>query len=195
MSEAAPNISKATWLLRQFSDASVRGTADLAESLGITTKSVSDTAAVLVRRGYLVRNKPGEYQLSLHGREALDSNRVITSGPNGPLKSTRKHRNSFRARAWRAMRVRRVFTMADLISDAEDGNGRHESNLSRYLGVLKQAGYVVELARRTPGSATTSNGYKRFRLVRDTGPIAPVHVAKTEVLHDFNLEEGVPCKV
>ncbi|KMK68609.1 hypothetical protein IMCC21224_113492 [Puniceibacterium sp. IMCC21224] len=108
MSEAAPNISKATRLLRQFSAASVRGTADLAEPLGITTKSVSDTAAALVRRGYLVRNKPGEYQLSLHGREALDSNRVITSGPNGPLKSTRKHRNSFRARAWRAMRVRRV---------------------------------------------------------------------------------------
>ncbi|MGY9046299.1 MAG: hypothetical protein ACKVKF_04315 [Rhodobacterales bacterium] len=181
-------------MLRQFSDGASHQTAELAESLNTSARSVSNTAAILIGHGYLTRSKLGEYVLSLKGREALTQNILITSGPNGPNKVARKRRDTFRTRAWRGMRVRRTFTMADLISDADDGIGSHVSNLSRFLGILQRAGYVVVSARRTPGVAKTSPGFKRYRLVKDTGPIAPVHVARTGMLHDFNLEEDVPCQ-
>ena len=57
----------------------------------------------------------------------------------------------------------------------------------------KAAGYVMRSAHKAPGTAVTSNGFNLFRLIRDTGPRAPVFSKKRGSFHDFNTGEDVPC--
>ncbi len=166
----------------------------LAEALNLTRRQVSDAAARLLRRGYLERMAAGCYQLTDAGFAACAAGEVIKSGPKGPRDTARDVRNTLRDRAWRAMRIRRRFTIPDLIADAASADDRKPAdNLHRYLRTLARAGYVKELPNRAEGTAITSNGYKRWMISRDTGPRAPVALSKTAAIHDFNTGEDVPC--
>lgn len=166
----------------------------LALELDLTHRQVSDAASKLFSRDYLERMAIGCYQLTEGGKAAALAGEVITSGPKGPRDQVRYSRNTLRHRSWIAMRIRKRFTVPDLIADAANGSdGNPADNIQRYLRRLKQVGYVVELPNRADGTALTSNGFKRWILTRDTGPKAPVLLSKSKGIHDFNLGEDVLC--
>lgn len=186
-----------TTLLHHLADGSCRTIAELEADLGLSRRQVSDGAAKLAMRKYLCRMERGCYQLSDLGLVAASEAEVITSGPIRPdTKRVRtKVENTFRDRAWRSMRFRRQFTIGDIVADARtDADADPDNNVARYLRYLKAAGYVSELRTRQPGTRLTSGGFKRFSLVKDSGPIAPVYRPKTGTLHDYNLGEDVPCR-
>lgn len=86
-----------------------------------------------------------------------------------------------------------TFTIGDIAmaaASAKDANA--EDNVQRFLNVLRHAGYVVELPIRQRGTRLTSNGFKRFRLLKNTGPLAP-GVRRRDCIHDWNTGEDVPC--
>lgn len=183
-----------TALLQRLSGGLCLTIGELAVDLDLTSRQVSDAASVLLRRGYLDRMSVGCFQLTKAGLAAASEGEVITSGPKGPIGKSRCARNTLRQRAWTAMKVRRAFTVPDLIADAatpDDGNPA--DNLQRYLRSLVATGYLVPSRRRVAGTAPTSNGHKLFHLSRYTGPRAPVVLSKTAGVHDFNTGEDVLC--
>ncbi len=92
------------------------------------------------------------------------------------------------------MRIRRRFTIGDVVADAaRDDEKNAHNNATRYIGALRRAGYVRALPKRRPGSAPSSNGFKVFSLMKNTGPRAPVWLRAKKLLHDFNTGEDVPC--
>lgn len=165
--------------------------AEVKERLGLDWRQTTNSARALMRRGYLSVLDGGRFQLSDAGLAACAAGEAITSGPKGKVKMIR---DTFRERAWRAMRVRKVFTIGEIVADAISDDGRQpRDNAARYISRLKQAGYVKELPRRSPGTAIGSNGFKRFALVRNSGPKAPVFREAAVCIHDPNTGEDIPC--
>lgn len=182
-------------LLREVHARGSAATVNLAEALDVPPKRVSKAASSLIARGYLTRNRIGLYGISLRGAEAVRTGIVITSGPVDPdatvLARTITH--GFRDRVWRSMRVRGSFTILDLVTDARRDEADAVNDTSRYIRILKAAGYLSDLPGRVPGTRPGSNGYKRFRLIRNSGPRAPLHRSRLGIVHDFNTGEDVPC--
>lgn len=187
-----------TILLHHLSDGSCKTIDQLETLLLLNRRQISDCAAMLIKRDYLQRIEIGCYCLTPLGLSAAMRGERVTSGPLRALtgKFRRPPRNTFRQRAWNAMRISRTFTISDLTIVAVNGEKDPENNLARYLGVLRRVGYVLELPSRQSGTRLTSNGFKRFRLTKDTGPIAPVWRSKKRGVWDFNvgsLVEELPC--
>lgn len=183
-----------TALLQRLSTGTCLTIDELAAELDLTRRQVSRAAAVLIRRDYLRRAAIGCYCLTDAGMAAVAAREVITSGPMGPRDKVPEIRNTLRQRAWWAMRIRGQFTVPDLIGDAATAaDANPADNLQRYLRALHAAGYVAPHPRRAPGTAMTSNGFKRWVLVRNTGPRAPAILSKVRAVHDFNTGEDVPC--
>lgn len=181
-------------LLMELANGERQETATLAGVLNASKRQVSDAAALLARKGLLKRPAAGVYELTRAGREASVEGINLTSGPKGAYDKVRAHRDTFRERAWRSMRIRRRFTIGDIVSDAARDTERDaRNNAMRYVGILRRAGYVREMPRRQQGTALTSNGFKVFALIQNTGPRAPVWRQARAVLHDFNLGEDVQC--
>lgn len=146
-------------------------------NLPLTRRQISDGAAKLILRGLAERVEAGCYQLTPAGQQALAAGTTITSGPRGRHTGGMRKapRDTLRQRAWTAMRMSGAFTIGDIAMAAgRAGDAAPETNVQRYLHRLKKAGYVTELQVRARGTALTSNGFKRFRLLKDTGPLAPV---------------------
>lgn len=178
-----------TALLQALADGLQRSTDDMAVLLDLPGKKISDAASRLAARGYLERHAAGLYQLTPAGRAAAQAGERITSGRRGCFTTPQ---NSLRQRAWWAMRVRRHFTVGDLVSDAvRDGELAYKT-LQGYLRQLELAG-IVGAAGRKPGRRRGSNGARLYRLLRDTGPLAPVYRATLDAVHDRNTGEDVPC--
>lgn len=120
------------------------------------------------------------YHLSKAGREFVEAGKQITSGPKRAHTGQRKTRKeTFRARLWRAFRMKTKATVCDLVEIAatgdseEDGIAVHDS-ASTFLRALVRAGVAVRLATRARGFAPTSPGFCRYALVRDLGPQCPL---------------------
>jgi hypothetical protein len=149
----------------------------------------------LIFRGLVERVETGCYQLTLAGSAAKARGDVITSGPWKP--DTAKHRkpvqDTFRQRLWNAIRMSRSFTIGDLVIAAGRGEKDPENNATWYIRHLRAAGYIAELPVRQKGTRLTSNGFKRWRLLRDTGDKAPVYRPKAKLVHDYNTGEDVAC--
>lgn len=183
-----------TALLATLSDGSCRTIVQLEADLDLNRRQVSDAASCLLRRDYLMRMALGCYQLTEAGLSAAENGEVITSGPRGARNAPLVVRNTLRERAWCSMRLRRCFTVPDLVSDAAtEADGRPEDNIHRYLRGLRRAGFIKALPRRAAGTAMTSNGFKRWLLTRDTGPRAPIILSKVDAVHDPNTGEDVAC--
>lgn len=130
----------------------------------------------LISRGLLERVERGCYQLTSAGITSRDAAQALTSGPNEPLTAKTRTRkgSTLRRRIWRVMAVKQKFTIDDLLSVSTRGEEKNaRNNVQKYLRCLFKAGYLREL-RRAPGEAITSNGFKRYQLIRYTGPQAPV---------------------
>lgn len=182
-------------VLQALSDGACQTVSDLESKLDLTRRQISNAAMCLLRRDYLIWLGAGRYQISEAGKTAAIAGEVITSGPMGPNRfGPRVVRNTIRERAWRAMRIRKRFTVPDLVTDAAtEADGEPANNLRRYLRALERAGYVANTPRRIAGTAMTSNGHLLWILVKDTGPLAPIVLTKLAAIRDQNTREDVPC--
>lgn len=172
--------------------------AAIVKHTGLTSKQVANACAKLVEHGYLKREtysddsvKPGCYHLTTLGQVALEEGARLTSGPKGPTGKPKTRANGLRDRAWRVLRIRRKASVPELVGlllDADKGDmavQRAQNNLNKYLLQLARAGYLVEMRREAPQSPT-SNGAKRFLLVRDTGSLPPIPQPKIGKVFDQN---------
>lgn len=161
---------------------------ELDAKLDLNRSQISDAVGMLVLRGFAERIERGCYQLTKAGIKAAESGHVIKAGPYRPHTGRKPpYSDTLRQRAWTAMRMSRTFTISDLVMAASrpEDTGP-EDNLLRYVRYLKRGGYVIELAVRARGTALTSNGFKRFRLVKDAGEIAPVWCQRKGQIVDHN---------
>lgn len=164
-------------------------------ALGFDWRQTTNAARSLGKRGYLDVLADGRYALSPAGQEAARAGLIITGGPKGQVKVTA---DTFRERAWRSIRVRKTFTIGEIVADAirmdSTEPSRPHDNAGRYISRLRQAGYLREQGRRQRGTASGSNGFKQFILLRNTGPRAPIYREALGVIHDPNTGEDIPCR-
>jgi hypothetical protein len=173
--------------------ASGEGTlAAIAAGTGLTERQVSDAAAKLDWRGLVDRPAPGLYRLTVAGRDAARSGRApLTTGPKGPSGARRRVADTFRSRAWHSMRIRRAFSAAEVATDAARGEADPIENVHRYLLQLEGAGYVMKAG---PHPRSTPPARRAWRLVRDTGPLAPVWSAAKREMQDDNPRQEERCR-
>lgn len=180
----------ATALLAALADGPLTR-ADAKARLGLDWRQMTNAARGLAGRGYLVFQDNGFLGLTRDGQQAAASGLPIRGRGNTRVKIVH---DTLRERAWAAMRVRKAFTVGDIVADAQRGDEmRPRDNITRYIARLKAAGFVQEEARRQPGTAIGSNGFKRFRLVRNAGPKAPVFREATTSVFDPNTGLDIPC--
>lgn len=104
-------------------------------------------------------------------------------------------RDTVRQRLWDAMRVEGNFSRDDLLRLAVEGAATqgNERSAREFLTALYRAGYL-RLLRQGKGTANGGNGggvQSRYRLHRDTGPIAPRYGKKTRLVYDPNTGEEI----
>lgn len=141
-----------------------------------TRQNAQGALTNLAKRGFAL-SVCGAYMATPEGMEFIASGNEIKSGPAKPSGKPRVVENTLRALAWRAMRIKGKFGLEDLARACLDGSETARdpvNNLNRYVSALAATGYLVEMKRRTPGTALTSPGKKRWLLSRDTGPKAPL---------------------
>lgn len=167
--------------------------AQLVELTGHSAGSIEESCRKLRKHGLLVKTARGCHKLTDAGRAALAEGKKLHSGPNGPDLGRRQRKGTLRERAWRAMRLRRKFTIADLVMLCAEGAERDiESNLGKYLRALARAGYVRQLPVREAPTSASGNGYVRYLLLRDHGAQAPVWRLQYGEIWDPNVERTYP---
>jgi hypothetical protein len=175
-----------------------RTTGHLAELTGLTNRQIVSCTAKLIDRGFAERAERGCFTGTQAGLDFLLSGEPIKSGPRGHLtgRHRRPKRRTIQDRIWAALRIRQKASVPELIElAATEGAAPTVSHIQRYLKALVGAGYLRELPRREPGTAQTSNGFKRYQLLRDTGPIAPRYSGKTRSVIDANTDEVISTEV
>lgn len=135
------------------------------------------------------------YQLTRHGKTALASEAKLRSGPRGEQPGARVHKNSLRTRVWRAIRIRRKFSIPEiepLVVNGDEKNVRN--NIGKYMKALEEAGILVRMKLREDGVDPTSNGHVRWWLPdnKDPGPIAPIWRPTKNTVFDPNTGNEVP---
>lgn len=170
--------------------------ARLVEITGLKERAVHDSCFKLTRHGLLEKTGRGCHRLTDAGKAALDAGKTaLRSGPaKGQQESGQRIvSNALRKRIWSAMRIRRKFTVPEIIGLIVQGDERGDvtSNVQKYIKALYRAGYLVLMPRREPCVSPTSPGFKRWWLPddKDTGPQAPVLRANMTLVYDPNTEE------
>ncbi len=122
----------------------------------------------------------GGYQATTAGRKFSSDGRSVSehvlSYPEvaRPKNGVKAKGDALRTAMWTALRIMKKATIHDLIRVSGDyGVVKVDALASAWLKGLIKAGIVVELNTRAPGFAPTSNGFKRYSLLRDLGPVAP----------------------
>lgn len=156
-----------------------RTTEAIGAHLPLTLKQVSTATSRLVARRLIERVEAGVFVLAPAGRAFLADGGTLKVGRYKRLSGQRYPRHdTLRARAWRAMRLKKTFTLSDLVTVAAvAGDKDPYSAISAYVRALETHGYVIADPARVVDGKPTSNGLKRWRLVRDTGPEAPTRKA------------------
>ncbi|MBL8976750.1 MAG: hypothetical protein JNK56_39490 [Myxococcales bacterium] len=152
-----------------------RTTEAIGAHLPLSAKQVSSATSRLVARRLIERVEAGVFALSPAGRAFLAEGGTLKVGRYKRLSGQRyPRRDTLRARAWRVMRLKKTFTLSDLITVAAvAGDKDPYSAIGAYVRLLEAFGYVVADPVRASDGKPTSNGVKRWRLIRDTGSEAP----------------------
>ncbi len=164
--------------------------ARMVEITGLSARQVEHAALKLRKYGLLEKTGQGCHILTESGREAAAAGKTLRSGPTA-WTSPKVNKDSLRIRAWRAMRIRRKFSIPDLcMLVAQGGEKDIESNVGKYVRALEKAGYLIRMAKREAGVALTSNGHIRYWLPddKDTGPLAPIWRVAAGEVYDPNTE-------
>lgn len=171
--------------------------AEVRRATGLTKRQLDASLRKLAAHGFIARpedlRRGVGYRLTTVGRAFLAEGRRLASGPRGPQPGKRLYRNTFRERIWRQIRAQcgKPFTLAELLSEAADGSERDAtSNAGKYLRALARAGLLLALRGRDhTHCAPESNGYKRYYLARDLGPLAPRWLPHRNCVYDPNSEQ------
>lgn len=126
---------------------------------GLTRDAVSKCVNDLCRTGYVVRHE----ERVVGAKGSHDVFRLVRM-PEPPKLSPADNK---RQQAWQSMRIHGTFTIPDVIASSTISR----DNASRYLNRLIKAGYIARVRERVSGRAGSCDV---FRLVRNTGPQAPV---------------------
>lgn len=166
---------------------------DIIRLSGLEPQQVRSACDKLVAHGLLARRTylsgrvwPGKLLLTAEGRLALEAGADLKSGPTGSHGKPRNTEGCLRDRVWRLLRIRRKASVPEVVGLLCDGEAPAKAienttnNVQKYLRALRLTGYLVDM-RREPGDAPGSNGFKRYLLVRDTGPQAPTRRAHNRV--------------
>lgn len=166
-------------------------TAEIVARTGLERRAAATACGLLVRREWVDRLERGCFVLSPKGRAALANGETISCGPAGPLtqRARRPKRRTVQDKIWATIRIRRKVDLTTLVEMSSGGR----DTVRRYVDRLARAGYLAEL-RREPGSAPTSNGFKRWTLVDDTGPAAPIFKPTTGAFFDPNTNATRPLR-
>ncbi len=152
-------------------------TKDLAAALGGRVIRSVCYACTRLREQGLILCVDGQHKLTKTGRSALSEGRRITSGPD---RGSINRSSGLRARAWRLMRIKGKFSVAELCAQLCDGTHKDpEGNLRQYVLPLARAGYLVPLRG------------DRYLLIKDTGPLAPAWNKQVRCLTDPNTGEQI----
>ncbi|MCM2431982.1 MarR family transcriptional regulator [Agrobacterium rosae] len=156
----------------------------LVEVTGLPRYTLTIALGKMVSAGLVERRKVGCYQLSRLGRKAKKYG-VIPALPKPPTEP-KLPADGFRQRLWAVMRMSGPFAVRDIVMVTDWPLKYAENAAHRYVSALKQAGYVVELP-------TKDKRQKRFRLVRNSGQLAPVFMERAGLIRDPNTNEVVSC--
>ncbi|WP_457798133.1 hypothetical protein [Methylocystis sp. S23] len=169
-------------------------TEQLARRVGKPRKAVAETVGRLIIGGYVERSERGVYSLSEEGKRKIESGERFRPGPRGPLANPQAPKTGrLRQRAWNAMRIKKRFTVEDLVTLASRGGEKlPHNNLQRYLRALAAAGYVTKRASRSmEGQSPASNGLIVYRLEKNSGEVAPSVAHDGRSIFDHNTKERV----
>lgn len=168
----------------------------ISEATGLSLAQVWDACDTLVKNKLAVRRERGVYRITDAGTAAIVEGKEVTSGPKGPTGPKVRH-GTFRERLWKAIRIERKGTVGNFLSlvlrDGEDED-KAADNAQKYVCALCQAGYMTRLPGRQQGSRVNSNGFTRYLLVVNNGPLAPVVRRKQGQIYDPNTGETIELK-
>jgi predicted transcriptional regulator of viral defense system len=172
--------------------------ADISLRSGLTRKACSTTLINLNGRGFVHRKDKGVYVLTQDGLAFLASGEEIKPGPRGSHKGDKLYltvKRSLRHKAWIAMRRKRIFTLDEVTMLAsETGEAKDKANISAYMSRLHQAGYITQIGVEA-GDKLTSNGFKRWQLIKDTGELPPFKSRGVMVDRNNNLKSNLGGKL
>ncbi len=163
----------------------------MCEITSFNATQVERAALKLRKHGLMEKTEQGCHTLTDAGKAAVASGSTLRSGPREKHTATRVNKNSLRVRVWRAIRLRRKFSIPDLcMLVAQGGEKDIVSNIGKYVRALCKAGYLVKMPKRERGIAITSNGNIRYWLPdeQDTGPMAPIWRVAANTVYDQNTE-------
>ena len=154
-------------------------------------RQVENALKRLVNHGFVERTAPGCYELTEAGHIAIDDGARIRSGSRGEKKA-RIHNGSLRTKIWRAFRNRKKLSVPEIEQLVCTGTEKKpRSNIHHYINLLEEAGYIVRMKKKVPGTSPTSNGFARWLLLdeKNTGPMAPVYRPTKMAMYDPNTEK------
>jgi len=118
-----------------------------------------------------------EYRATAEGIKHHLSGKMVGTVFSGSRKNLPKPKADVRQRLWDALRIKKkatVWELVELIHRQGDADPvKVTKNGLTYFNLLSRAGVVVRMQARARGYSPTSNGFLRFALVNDLGPIAP----------------------
>ena len=159
---------------------------DIREATGLTVTQVHDGVQTLDRRGFVERLGEGKVCASKAGLEWLALGKCITSGPKGP-RPMETSGTSLRFRLWRAIRIIRKGTIADLLELAERGNeGNAFASAKEYLNALVRSGHLMRMSRRGERQIVNGQAPTRYCLTVDSGPLPPQFNRRQKRVFDPN---------
>ena len=165
---------------------------------GLTPIQIERSCLKLRKHALLEKCAQGCHKVTEAGRIAMNAGKKLHSGPNCKHTGVKKSlKLTLRVRIWRAIRIRRKFSIAEIATIVAQGGERDIiNNIGKYVRALQKAGYLVEMPTREAGTAKTSNGHKRYWLLAemDTGREAPVWRDFKSAVYDPNTELEHPCK-
>lgn len=149
-------------------------TVGLALKTGLGLRSTAGATSLLLLRGLVERSQEGDFAATPEGLAFHQSGAPFRPGPVRPHHRVRPKPKTFIQRIWTSMRLRRRFTLDDIVTTvAMSGDTKAYGTVQRYIHALRKAGYVATLSLRTEPTRPTSNGCLLLSLVRDTGDLAP----------------------
>lgn len=167
---------------------------------GLRPKQVADACITMIRNHLLIRTAAGCHQLTGAGKQALISGANLKPGVKvaGTTTGRRVIKCTLRSRVWAAMRIRRKFSVAEIVPLVVNGSERGDctSNVEKYVLALRKAGYLIVMPNRETGSVPRSHGHQRYWLQdgKDSGPQAPVWRADFGSVYDPNTETEIVIK-
>jgi hypothetical protein len=181
------NNTKQAWIWIQSQNSFTRD--ELAQATGLESKRCSTIIQALKKRGFIkVTAYPtGERFIGGFTPKRYKAINGVAYNGRGQSNAPKHRRGTGQQCVWQSMRILRTFTYPDLVSTAEVSM----STARTYCNLLMQFGYVRQLRGRPshlPNHERIGE-YAVFKLIKDTGPIAPKR--QKGGLFDANLNKEI----